>query len=124
MTRTRLFSYICSAAGSHWLFLQGANIPMPLIQPETPVISERRAFRLRHELLRKVCAYARMISSSEDYVVSAGLETFFKGDKDFQKYLTQNPGLLSSNDLLEKKKRGRPQKLVIFQEKAQNASVA
>lgn len=97
---------------------------MPLIQPETPVMSERRAFRLRYELLKKVGAYARMISSSEDYVVSAGLETFFKGDKDFQKYLTENSGLLSSNDLLAKKKRGRPQKLVVLQEKAQSASVA
>ncbi len=97
---------------------------MPLIQPETPVLSERRAFRLRYELLKKVGAYARMISSSEDYVVSAGLETFFKGDKDFQKYLTENPSLLSSTNLLEKKKRGRPQKLVIFQDKTPSASVA
>lgn len=96
---------------------------MPLIQPETPLMSERRAFRLRYELLKKVGAYARMISSSEDYVVSAGLETFFKGDRDFQKYLAENPDLLSSKNLLEKKKRGRPQKLVMI-EANQSASVA
>ena len=96
---------------------------MPLLKPETPVMSERRTFRLRHELLRKIVAYARMISSSEDYVVSAGLEKFIKGDKDFQKYLTEHPDLLSSPDLMQKKKRGRPPRLAVI-EKSQHASVA
>ena len=97
---------------------------MPLIQPEAPVVSERRAFRLRHELLEKICAYAKMISSSEDYVVSAGLEAFFKGDRDFQKYLAENPNLLGSAGLIEKKKRGRPQKPAILKDKGPNASAA
>jgi hypothetical protein len=97
---------------------------MPLIQPEAPVVSERRAFRLRHELLEKICAYAKMISSSEDYVVSAGIEAFFKGDRDFQKYLAENPDLLGSAGLIEKKKRGRPQKSAILKDKGPNASAA
>jgi hypothetical protein len=95
---------------------------MPLIQPEAPIVTDRRAFRLRHELLEKICVYAKMIESSEDYVVSAGLEAFFKGDKDFQKYLADHPGLLGSEGLLEKKKRGRPQKLSVVKDKSANAS--
>jgi hypothetical protein len=95
---------------------------MPLIQPEAPILTERRGFRLRHDLLEKICVYAKMIESSEDYVVSAGLEAFFKGDRDFQKYLTDNPGLLGSEGLLEKKKRGRPQKLSVVKDKGSSAS--
>ncbi|MGC2656513.1 MAG: hypothetical protein WA324_00955 [Bryobacteraceae bacterium] len=95
---------------------------MPLIQPEAPVVTERRAFRLRHELLEKICAYAKMISSSEDYVVAAGLEAFFRGDKDFQKYLADNPDLLGSDGLVERKKRGRPQKLAVVKDKGTNIS--
>jgi hypothetical protein len=97
---------------------------MPLIQPEAPVVSERRAFRLRHELLKKICAYAKMISSSEDYVVAAGLDAFFKGDKDFQRYLVANPDLLATDGLIEKKKRGRPQRPTALKDKNPNASAA
>lgn len=95
---------------------------MPLIQPEAPVLTERRGFRLRHDLLEKICVYAKMINSSEDYVVSAGLEAFLKGDKDFQKYLAENLDLIGSEGLLEKKKRGRPQKLSVVKDKGSNAS--
>jgi hypothetical protein len=95
---------------------------MPLIQPEAPIVTERRAFRLRHELLEKIYAYAKMIHSSEDYVISAGLEAFFKGDKDFQKYLTDNPDLLGSDGLVGRKKRGRPQKLAVVKDKGANTS--
>jgi hypothetical protein len=88
---------------------------MPLIAPVTIVHTERRQFRLKKELIDKLCLYAKMIHSPEDHVISYCLESFFTRDKDFQNYLesrlhtSDGPGADNVGEL-NTKKRGRPAK--------------
>ncbi len=90
---------------------------MPLIAPVTIVPTERKQFRLKKEIIDKLCLYAKMIHSPEDHVVSCCLESFFTKDKDFQKYLESRPATSDVAGVdgaveLNAKKRGRPSKSI------------
>lgn len=84
---------------------------MPLIAPAQVEQTERKTFRLRKELIGKIGAYASMIHSPEEHVISGALDRFFSSDKDFQKYLADNPSTIT--DVPNgKKRRGRPNKIM------------
>lgn len=83
---------------------------MPLLAPAQTEQTERKAFRLKKETIAKISAYAAMIQSPEDHVVTGALNRFFSSDKDFQQYLMEQ-----TSPLMEvpsgKKRRGRPSKM-------------
>ena len=84
-----------------------------MLQQEIQIPSERKQFKLRKDLIDQITAYSKMISSSEEYVVSEILSRFFSKDEDFQKYIESHQSELGNYAAIDKKKRGRPNKSVM-----------
>jgi len=84
---------------------------MPRIKPEDKTPAVPLTLKLRLDLERKISAYAKFLEdSSVSYVVAAIVENALEGDKDFQKYLSDNPEMLTAGT--EKAvRRGRPPKV-------------
>lgn len=81
---------------------------MPRIKPEDKTPIEVLSVRLRSDIITKVHAYAKFLNdSSTSYVVSAALSETFDSDKDFAKWLAENPNVLTVCKR-PTPKRGRP----------------
>lgn len=81
---------------------------MPKIKPEDKTPLEVLSVRLRADLISKVHAYAKFLDdSSPSYVVSSVLSETLDSDKDFAKWLSDNPDELTACKRAAPK-RGRP----------------
>jgi hypothetical protein len=78
-------------------------------QDKTPVVPV--TFKFRVDLERKLSAYAKFLDdSSPSYVAAAIIDSALESDKDFQRFLSNNPGALSAA-APKLARRGRPSKL-------------